>query len=94
MSSSVIACAESRALLARLGIAGEILPTPGHSDDSVSLLLDSGAAFTGDLTHPARVALEDPAVVAASWRLLRERGATHIYPGHGPAQPIERYLAS
>ena len=90
----VISCAESRALLARLGIAGEILPTPGHSDDSVSLLLDSGAAFTGDLTHPARVALEDPAVVAASWRLLRERGATHIYPGHGPAQPIERYLAS
>ena len=90
----VISCAESRPLLARLGIAGEILPTPGHSDDSVSLLLDSGAAFTGDLTHPARVALEDPAVVAASWRLLRERGATHIYPGHGPAQPIERYLAS
>ena len=90
----VIACAESRALLARLGIAGEILPTPGHSDDSVSLLLDSGAAFTGDLTHPARVALEDPAVVAASWRLLRERGATHIYPGHGPAQPIDIYLAN
>ena len=90
----VISCAESRPLLARLGIAGEILPTPGHSDDSVSLLLDSGAAFTGDLTHPARVALEDPAVVAASWRLLRERAATHIYPGHGPAQPIERYLAS
>jgi len=90
----VISCAESRPLLARLGIAGEILPTPGHSDDSVSLLLDSGAAFTGDLTHPARVALEDPDVVAASWRLLRERGATHIYPGHGPAQPIERYLAS
>jgi len=89
----VIACAESRALLARLGIGGEILPTPGHSDDSVSLLLDNGAAFTGDLTHPARVASEDPAVVAASWHLLRERGATVIYPGHGPAQPLDDYLA-
>lgn len=90
----VISCAESRALFVRLGIAGEVLPTPGHSDDSVSLLLDTGAAFTGDLTHPARVATEDPAVVAASWRLLRVRGATHVYPGHGPAQPIDEYLAT
>ncbi|MBM3145008.1 MAG: MBL fold metallo-hydrolase [Chloroflexi bacterium] len=40
---------ESRALLEQIGIAGEILSTPGHSPDSVSLLLDEGAAFTGDL---------------------------------------------
>jgi ribonuclease/clavin/mitogillin len=84
----VIACAESRALLARLGIAGEILHTPGHSDDSVSLLLDNGAVFTGDLTAPAFVSVEDPAVVAASWQLLRERGATTVYPGHGPVRPM------
>src|SRR5260370_1294944 len=49
--------AESRALLARLGIGGEIVPTPGHSDDSVSLVLDDGSAFTGDLTPPG-LALE------------------------------------
>jgi ribonuclease/clavin/mitogillin len=84
----VITCAESRALLARLGIAGEILHTPGHSDDSVSLLLDTGAVFTGDLTAPAFVSVEDPAVVAASWQLLRERGATTVYPGHGPVRPM------
>jgi glyoxylase-like metal-dependent hydrolase (beta-lactamase superfamily II) len=41
---------ESRALLSNIGIPGEILPTPGHSDDSVTLLLDNGSAFTGDLT--------------------------------------------
>jgi len=84
----VITCAESRALLARLGIAGEILHTPGHSDDSVSLLLDNGAVFTGDLIAPEFVSLEDPAVVAASWQLLRSRGATTIYPGHGPIRPM------
>ncbi|RLT34524.1 MAG: MBL fold metallo-hydrolase [Chloroflexi bacterium] len=84
----VIPCAESRALLAEIGIAGEILHTPGHSPDSVSLLLDNGAAFTGDLTRPEVVAHEDPAVVAASWRLLRERGATTVYPAHGPTYPI------
>ncbi len=80
----VIALAESRALLAQLGIAGEILHTPGHSDDSVSLLLDDGAVFTGDLTSPEHVSVEDPAIVAASWQLLRDHGATTIYPGHGP----------
>jgi glyoxylase-like metal-dependent hydrolase (beta-lactamase superfamily II) len=83
----VIACGESRALLARLGITGEILHTPGHSDDSVSLLLDNGAVFTGDLTAPEFVSVEDPVVVAASWQLLRARGARMVYPGHGPVRP-------
>jgi glyoxylase-like metal-dependent hydrolase (beta-lactamase superfamily II) len=84
-----ISFAESRALLERIGIAGEIVSTPGHSADSVSLLLDDGSAFTGDLT-PLPFAEQDDAgiVVAASWRLLREHGATRIYPGHGPVRPM------
>src|SRR5215469_2805839 len=67
----VITLAESRALLSRNGIAGEILHTPGHSDDSVSLLLDDGSVFTGDLT-PSMLVGEDAAslTAAASWRLL------------------------
>jgi ribonuclease/clavin/mitogillin len=83
-----IAESESRMVLDRIGIAGEIVHTPGHSDDSVSLLLDDGSVFTGDLTHPAVVEEQYAERVAASWRLLRERGATRIYPGHGPVRPI------
>jgi glyoxylase-like metal-dependent hydrolase (beta-lactamase superfamily II) len=83
-----ISLAESRAVLARIGIAGEILHTPGHSDDSVSLLLDNGAVFTGDLTHPRLVGEHDAGVVGASWRRLREHGATLVYPGHGPVRPM------
>ena len=78
------ACAESRALLQRIGIAGEIVHTPGHSDDSVSLLLDDGSVFTGDLTHPA---LADD-VARASWARLEARGARRVYPGHGPVRAI------
>lgn len=85
----VVPFAESRAVLERIGIPGEILPTPGHSDDSVSLLLDDGSVFTGDLTRPAFIGVEDPALVLASWRLLREWGAARVYPGHGPAWPID-----
>ena len=81
---------ESRTVLGRIGIVGEILHTPGHSDDSVSLLLEDGSVFTGDLTPPTLIGEDEAgAVAAASWRLLRERGATRIYPGHGPAVPMK-----
>ena len=79
----VITTSESRALLAEIGIAGEIVHTPGHSDDSVSLVLDIGSAFTGDLTMESMVATEDKDVVARSWQSLRDRGVTTIYAGHG-----------
>ena len=79
----VISTAESREFLKRIGIEGEILHTPGHSYDSVSLVLDIGCAFTGDLTLESMVAKEDPAIVARSWQLLRDRGVTTVYAGHG-----------
>ncbi len=85
----VISCAESRTLLEAIGIPGEVLHTPGHSADSVSLLLDDGSVFTGDLTPPDYVGLEDPHVVAASWHLLWERGASRVYPGHGPTRLMD-----
>jgi ribonuclease/clavin/mitogillin len=86
--NQVVICEGSRALLARLGLAAEIVHTPGHSDDSVSVLLDSSAVFTGDLTPPALVTDEQAATVAASWQRLRERGARQVYPGHGPVVPL------
>jgi ribonuclease/clavin/mitogillin len=85
----VLACSETRALLAEIGVCGEIVHTPGHSDDSVSLLLDNGAVFTGDLTPPTAVWENDAAVVLASWRTLRERGARRVYPAHGPIWSLE-----
>ncbi len=84
-----IPCAESRSLLTRIDIPGEIVHTPGHSDDSVSLLLDDGSVFTGDLTHPDFVGTEDPTIVSASWRLLWQRGATRVYPAHGPVRKMD-----
>jgi len=79
---------ESRALLSNIGIPGEILPTPGHSDDSVTLMLDNGSAFTGDLTPLEHAWGEAGELVRASWRLLRERGAIRVYSGHGPVRTI------
>jgi ribonuclease/clavin/mitogillin len=80
--NTVITCAESRAFLAKLGIAGEILHTPGHSNDHVTLLLDTGAAFVGDL-GPLSMTGEADDRTAASWQMLIEKGANTAYPGHG-----------
>jgi ribonuclease/clavin/mitogillin len=79
---------ESRQVLDGIGIRGEILHTPGHSDDSVSLLLDDGSSFTGDLTPLERMTEDEAPITRASWRLLREHGATRVYPGHGPIRPM------
>lgn len=87
-------CEESRAWLATLGIAGEVVPTPGHSDDSVSLVLDSGECFTGDLTMEMMVGEEDARVVAASWARLRALGARMVHAGHGRPYPMPAALES
>jgi glyoxylase-like metal-dependent hydrolase (beta-lactamase superfamily II) len=84
----VISFLESRDILTGMGIAGEIVHTPGHSGDSVSLLLDDGSVFTGDLTHPSLATETQMDLVLASWATLRERGAKIVYPGHGPVQSI------
>jgi ribonuclease/clavin/mitogillin len=84
VGNTVLSAAESRAFLAGIGIQGEIISTPGHSDDCVTLLLDDGAAFTGDLTSPLAVP-DDPTDLAyQSWATLRSKDARTIYPGHGP----------
>ncbi|HNS50982.1 MAG TPA: MBL fold metallo-hydrolase [Anaerolineae bacterium] len=82
----ILSCGESRQLLAGMGIAGEVVHTPGHSDDSVSLLLDDGSVFTGDL--PPEDACYDNPVAIESWRMLRERGVKAVYPAHGPVRAI------
>jgi endoribonuclease LACTB2 len=66
-SNVVISSSESRTVLQSLGIQGEILYTPGHSDDSISLLLDDGSVFTGDLTRSDFATESESSIVSASW---------------------------
>ena len=47
--ATIISLEESRAFLKGIGIDGEIISTPSHSQDSISLILDSGECFVGDL---------------------------------------------
>lgn len=86
----VISFAESRAVLARIGISGQIVATPGHSDDSVSLLLDDGSVFTGDLAAPQYAANDEAAgETMDSWQRLAALGAKRVYPAHGPLYDLK-----
>lgn len=80
------------------GLAGSLVPTPGHSPGSLSLVLDTGQAFVGDLVfnaYPFGLGpimppfAHDPERLLQSWQWLLTSGAKVIYPGHGPALSSE-----
>lgn len=80
--------------LDRFGLPGALYYTPGHSEWCVSLLLDDGTAFAGDLiigaghmtsvvSPPAMAA--DPVAALDSMRKLLGAGAKRFMPAHGRA---------
>ena len=86
------------------GIHGRVIHTPGHTYGSMSLLLDTGDAFVGDLAVnglPMRIGPGMPEVaesadaVKESWRLILSKGAKKIYPTHGKhfsADVLKKFL--
>jgi glyoxylase-like metal-dependent hydrolase (beta-lactamase superfamily II) len=78
--------------LTEYGIPGKVIHTPGHSTGSVSVLLETGEAFVGDLAmnmFPLRLGpglpifAEDLCKLGESWQLLLDEGAETVYPAHG-----------
>jgi len=72
---------ESRPFLKGIGIEGTIIQTQGHGPDHVTLVLDEGIAFTGDLppengSAPGTLEYED-------WVKLRSMGVKRVFPAHG-----------
>jgi len=84
----VLTCAESREFLARLGIAGEVIHTPGHSEDSVSLILDDGRAIVGDLPPYAALTAIDDEKVQGSYNNILSRGVSHLHYGHMVSESV------
>ena len=74
--------ADSRNVLSEIGISGCILHTPGHSDDSISLMLDSGELFVGDLNPLYELELHKGTQIGESWERLLELHPKKVYYGH------------
>ncbi len=77
-----ISCAESREFLRGIGIDGEIIYTPGHSDDSISLILDSGTVFVGDLPPIDVIDGYNDDTIKKSWDLILRHSPKIICYGH------------
>jgi len=89
--------------LSPFGLPGRIIPTPGHTAGSLSVILDSGDAFVGDAcwnipflgrrtVFPPFAA--DVAALGASWKLLLETGAETFHPAHGEPFPRRKLAES
>ena len=88
-AATVISCAESRAVLKTLGVDGEILRTPSHSEDSVSLLLDDGSCLVGDLEPLAYLAgYDENAALKSDWEQVLCRHPKRILYAHANEQRL------
>ena len=79
--ATIISCVDSREFLAGIGIDGEIISTPSHSPDSVSLVLDSGECFVGDL-QPREYGDEENDAVKEDWTRVMRFQPRRVYYSH------------
>ncbi len=81
--AAVISCRESRDILQTIGIDGEIIHTPSHSEDSISIILDDGNCFVGDLEPIEYLnAYDKNPELRKDWDLLTSYELKHIYYAH------------
>lgn len=66
-----------------------IIPTPGHSNDSVSLVLDEGIVTAGDLYPIESVPAYQDEVLNKSWRYLLGYGGKTVYYAHAKESNVE-----
>ena len=78
------------------GCDGYVLPTPGHTIGSLSLIVHNQHALAGDaIFHVFPNSIfppyaDDQVELARSWQKLLDTGCEFFYPGHGT--PFERDL--
>ncbi len=78
-----------------LGLNAYILPTPGHSPGSMSLIVDDEVAIVGDtMTGAFKHTVfppfaDDPEQLVESWGPLLDAGCRVFLPGHGAAKSRE-----
>lgn len=86
--------------LSRFGLSGRIIPTPGHTNGSLSILLEDEACFVGDSIFNFFFSsyfppfANDLNVLLSTWEYLRDLPCSYYYPGHGKPIPKSAFLES
>lgn len=86
---------KTRLDLSKFGFKGYILPTPGHSQGSVSIVIDDDIVLAGDAlfgVFPASVMppyAQDKGLMIQSWKILLDTGAGSFFTAHGKPLTIK-----
>ena len=85
----LVKCEESREFLHSMGIEGEILSTPSHSNDSISLVLDNGTCFVGDLEPIDYLeAYDDNVALKEDWESIMKHNPKVVFYAHANERMI------
>ncbi len=78
-----ISCEESKKFLHSIGIDGKIISTSSHSNDSISIILDNGDCYVGDLEPiDYLAAYEDNTELEKDWKLIMSYSPKNVYYAH------------
>lgn len=92
-AATVISCRGSRSFLSSIGISGEIVHTPSHSNDSISLILDDGSCFVGDLDPSEFIeAYDNSTMLKNDWDLITSFAPKTIFFAHRPVDKTIIYI--
>ena len=78
--------------LDKYGFSAKLVPTPGHTEGSISVLFDTGDSFVGDCCFKIfkrkdvfPIFANDVPQLLRTWKTLLNSEAVRFYPGHGQA---------
>lgn len=88
-------------LLRGLGIPAQLLFTPGHTNNSLTMVFDDGDVICGDIVFNSPlfqllgsryrpILIQDEKLVKESWQKIRAAGGKRLYPSHGAMLPVEK----
>lgn len=88
--ATIISCEESRAFLSNIAIRGQIIHTPSHSRDSISLILDDGNCLVGDLDPIEYIEYyEENKVLQSDWNKIHSFVPKRIFYAHRPEKIVK-----
>jgi len=85
----------------KINLNGKILLTPGHTRDSISLLLDNGYCFSGDAaanflhflgSKYCVISVNDLNEYYNSWEKIIDNKALIIFPAHGKSFTVDKLV--
>lgn len=92
--ATMIPCGASRDFLMQLGISGEVVSTPSHSEDSVSLLLDNGDCLVGDLDPYEHIeGYEENHKLRDDWSRIMSFRPKRVFFSHRPERIVNSQSA-